>query len=171
MTEANIAMGRRCTRRRPDRAAGAAVAAIGIAAAGRQQDIGFAILAVQRVERQVVGAPAPASRALQQPAGGKAVTGGEFVGGRGEGTVGIAFGELSPQLLKEGNRSDLVRNPDVALADQLDDRGGRTGTVAPLAGTAAPNRVRQFAAAGANSDQGHGGQSSDPALDSHGHGR
>ena len=114
--------------------AGAAVAAVGVATAGRQQDIGFAILAVQRVERQVSGAPAPARRTLQQPAGGKAVAGGEVVGGPGEGAVGIALRELPPHLLKERNRSSLVGSPDVAFADQVDDWRGRAGAVASLPG-------------------------------------
>ena len=65
VAEADLAPG--AARRRPDRAAGAAVGAVGVAAAGRQQDIGFAILAVERIERQIGGAMAPARRALHQP--------------------------------------------------------------------------------------------------------
>ena len=171
MAEANIATGGWCTRRRPDRLAGATVAAVGVATAGRQQEIGFAILAVQRVERQVSGASTPARRTLQQPAGGKTVAGGEVVGGPGEGAVGIALRELPPHLFKERNRSSLVGSPDVAFTDQVDDWRGRAGAVASLPRTAAPRGARQIAAAGAESDQDDGGQSSASALERHGHGR
>ena len=171
MAEANIAIGGWCTRRRPDRLAGATVAAIGVATAGRQQEIGFAILAVQWVERQVSGASTPARRALQQPAVGKTVAGREVVGGPGEGAVGIALRELPPHLFKERNRTSLVGSPDVAFTDQVDDWRGRAGAVASLPRTAAPRGVRQIAAAGAESDQDDGSQSSASALERHGHGR
>ena len=47
--------------------------AVGVAAAGRQHDVTFAILAVERIERQIVGATAPARRALHQPVRRQAV--------------------------------------------------------------------------------------------------
>ena len=105
MTEADIALGRpraRCGG--PDRAARSAIGAVGIAGAGRQQDIALAVRAGQRIERQVIGAMAPSSRTLHQPVVRQRVAGAEIVGDAGEGTAGIAFGELAAQLLEQRHR-------------------------------------------------------------------
>ena len=83
MAEADLAPGR-AGRGRPDRAAGAAAGAVGVAAAGRQHDVTFAILAVERIERQIVGAMAPARRALHQPILRQAVAAAQIVGDAGK---------------------------------------------------------------------------------------
>ncbi len=105
MTETDFALGRpRARRGRPDRAARSAIRAIGVAGAGRQQDIALAVRAGQRIERQVVGAMAPSSRTLHQPVVRQRVAGAEIVGDAGEGAAGIAFRELAAQLLEQRHR-------------------------------------------------------------------
>ena len=91
----------RAGRGRPDRAAGAAAGAVGVAAAGRQHDVTFAILAVERIERQIVGAMAPARRALHQPILRQAVAAAQIVGDAGKLSVGIALGDFAPHLLEQ----------------------------------------------------------------------
>ncbi len=105
MAEADIAPGRpRARRGGPDRAARPAIRAVGVAGAGRQQDIALAVLAGEPIERQVVGAMAPSRRTLDQPVVRQRVAGAEIVGNAGEGAAGVAFGEFAAQLLEQRHR-------------------------------------------------------------------
>ena len=108
---------------RPDRAAGAALA-VGIRAAGRQRDVGLAILAAHLEPGEIVTLAPPAVGCLHQPVDREAVAARQVVGDAVENSGRVALGQLALQL-QQGIRCGQVGRPDAAIANQGHDGSGR----------------------------------------------
>ena len=135
-------------------------------------DVALAILAVERIERQIGGAMAPARRALHHPVLGQAVAAAQIVGDAGKLSVGVALGDFASHLLEQRHGRGLVRRPDVALANQCRDRDS-AGKRTVVAFTLAIERgaVGQFAAGNESAEQHEMGEPAGPARKGHGHGQ
>src|SRR6185437_11254642 len=99
MAEADLALGVAwAARPRPDLVAGSASRAIGVGGTGRQADIRLAVRAVERIERQIAGPPAPPVRALDDPVARELVARSQVVSNAGKRLVDIAARQLGFEL-------------------------------------------------------------------------
>jgi hypothetical protein len=110
---------------------------------------------------------------LYQPVRRQPVAACEVIGDAGEGTAGVALGDLASHLLEEGNGRVFVGNRDAAVAHKIGDlrRRGESAVVA-LALLARNDGVRQIPSAGCEqTEQDKTGEPPGPARKGHGHGQ